>query len=103
MTFRALRLPSSTTLLVLCIVTVGALTVLRGVFAASIDLRVDEAYYWSWSREHVISYLDHPPVIAWCIRATTALFGDNNFGVRFTGLAAMLIMQLVQADIVRRL
>ncbi|MBR0756866.1 glycosyltransferase family 39 protein [Bradyrhizobium jicamae] len=102
MTSRALRLPART-LLVLCIVTLGALTVLRGVFAAGIDLRVDEAYYWSWSREHVISYLDHPPVIAWCIRATTALFGDDNFGVRFTGLAAMLIMQLVQADIVRRL
>src|SRR5882757_8829672 len=81
----------------------GGLAILRGIFAATIDLRVDEAYYWTWSKESVISYLDHPPLIAWCIRATTQLFGDSNFGVRFSGLVAMLIMQLLQADIVRRL
>lgn len=85
------------------IVVIGCCTVLRGLFAATVDLRVDEAYYWTWSRESVVSYLDHPPLIAWCIRATTQLFGDTNFGVRFAGLAAMLIMQLLQADIVRRI
>ena len=51
----------------------------------------------------MISDPDHPPLIAWCIRATTQLFGDTNFGARFGGLAAMLIMQLLQADIVRRM
>ncbi|MFB9265327.1 glycosyltransferase family 39 protein [Bradyrhizobium erythrophlei] len=89
--------------LVSFVAIVGGLAILRGIFAATIDLRVDEAYYWTWSKESVISYLDHPPLIAWCIRATTFVFGDTNFGVRFTGLAAMLAMQLVQADIVRRL
>lgn len=88
---------------VFCVATIAGLAVLRGVFAATLDLRVDEAYYWTWSRESVISYLDHPPVIAWCIRAGTRLFGDTNFGVRFAGLAAMLCMQLLLADIVRRL
>lgn len=81
----------------------GGLAILRGIFAATLDLRVDEAYYWTWSKESVISYLDHPPMIAWCIRATTFVFGDTNFGVRFTGLAAMLVMQVLLADIVRRL
>ena len=89
--------------LISCVAILGGLAILRGIFAATIDLRVDEAYYWTWSKESVISYLDHPPLIAWCIRATTQLFGDTNFGVRFTGLAAMLIMQLLMADIVRRL
>jgi 4-amino-4-deoxy-L-arabinose transferase-like glycosyltransferase len=82
---------------------VGILAVLRSVFATTIDLRVDEAYYWTWSKESVLSYLDHPPTIAWCIRLGTMLFGDTNFGVRFAGLAAMLCMQLLLADIVRRL
>lgn len=85
------------------IAIIGGLAVLRGIFAATVDLRVDEAYYWTWSKENVISYLDHPPLIAWCIRATIFVFGDTNFGVRFSGLAAMLIMQLLLADIVRRL
>ena len=102
----ALRLPrqdSRTARLISCVAIVGGLAIVRGIFAATIDLRVDEAYYWTWSKESVISYLDHPPLIAWCIRATTQLFGDTNFGVRFAGLAAMLIMQLLQADIVRRM
>ena len=100
---RSLRRRSLIALLVFCISIVAGLTILRGVFAATVDLRVDEAYYWTWSKENVIFYLDHPPAIAWCIRAGTALFGDSNFGVRFAGLAAMLSMQLLLADIDRRL
>lgn len=94
---------SPAALVFVCVATVGGLALLRGVFAATIDLRVDEAYYWTWSKESVLSYLDHPPLIAWCIRSGTALFGETNFGVRFAGLAAMLCMQLLLADIVRRM
>lgn len=78
------------------------LTFMRGIFAAVIPLRVDEAYYWTWSREAVISYLDHPPMIAWCVHFGTLIFGDTNFGVRFSGLLAMLVMQVLLADIVWR-
>jgi dolichyl-phosphate-mannose-protein mannosyltransferase len=81
---------------------IAAMTCMRGVYASLIDLRTDEAYYWTWSKESVLCFLDHPPMIAWFIRAGTAIFGDTNFGVRFAGLAAMLISQLLLADIVRR-
>ena len=86
----------------LCIAVVAGLTLLRAIFAVSIELRVDEAYYWTWSRENVISFLDHPPLVAWFIRFGTALFGDTNFGVRFPGLASMLAMQVLLAAIVWR-
>jgi 4-amino-4-deoxy-L-arabinose transferase-like glycosyltransferase len=86
----------------LCVAVVAALTVLRAIFAVTIELRVDEAYYWTWSKESVVSFLDHPPLIAWCVRIGTALFGDTNFGVRFPGLVAMLVMQALLADIVWR-
>ena len=46
----------------------AAMTVLRLVYASVIDLRTDEAYYWTWSKENVLSFLDHPPMIAWFIR-----------------------------------
>jgi len=39
----------------------------------------------------VLSFLDHPPMIAWFIRFGTAIFGDTNFGVRFGGVLAMLV------------
>jgi 4-amino-4-deoxy-L-arabinose transferase-like glycosyltransferase len=81
---------------------IAALTVLRVIYANLVDLRTDEAYYWTWSKESVLSFLDHPPVIAWFIRFGTAIFGDTNFGVRFAGVLAMLVTQLLLADIVRR-
>src|SRR5438046_9776669 len=95
------RLESATALTAAYII-VAALTVMRAIFATTIELRVDEAYYWTWSKESVISFLDHPPLIAWFIRFGTALFGDSNFGVRFPGLLAMLVMQVLLADIVWR-
>jgi 4-amino-4-deoxy-L-arabinose transferase-like glycosyltransferase len=81
---------------------VTALTALRVIYASLIDLRTDEAYYWTWSKESVLSFLDHPPMIAWFIRFGTAIFGDTNLGVRFAGILAMLVTQLLLADIVRR-
>ena len=85
------------------IALIAAMTALRVAYASLLDLRTDEAYYWTWSKENVLSFLDHPPMIAWLIRFGTALFGDTNFGVRFAGLLAMLVTQLLVADIVRRL
>ena len=79
-----------------------AMTALRVIYASVIDLRTDEAYYWTWSKEDVLCFLDHPPMIAWFIRSGTAIFGDSNFGVRFAGIVAMLVTQLLLADIVRR-
>jgi 4-amino-4-deoxy-L-arabinose transferase-like glycosyltransferase len=82
---------------------VAAMTVMRIAYACLIDLRTDEAYYWTWSKEHVLCFLDHPPMIAWFIRFGTLIFGDTNLGVRFSGIVAMLVTQLLLADIVRRL
>jgi 4-amino-4-deoxy-L-arabinose transferase-like glycosyltransferase len=89
-------------LLPVCVMVVAGLTLMRGIFAAVHPLRVDEAYYWTWSRESVISYLDHPPMISWFTHFGTLIFGDTNFGVRFSGLLAMLVMQALLADIVWR-
>jgi 4-amino-4-deoxy-L-arabinose transferase-like glycosyltransferase len=88
--------------LTVAIVLIAAMAGLRIVYASLIDLRTDEAYYWTWSKEHVLSFLDHPPVIAWFIRFGTLIFGDTNLGVRFAGILAMLVTQLLLADIVRR-
>ncbi len=88
--------------LIAAIIVVAAMTALRVVYANVLDLRTDEAYYWTWSKENVLSFLDHPPMVAWFIRFGTAIFGDTNFGVRFSGILAMGVMQLLLADIARR-
>lgn len=81
---------------------IAVMTAMRLVYAGVIELRTDEAYYWTWSKESVLSFLDHPPGIAWAIRFGTAIFGETNLGVRFSGIVAMLVTQLLLADIVRR-
>jgi 4-amino-4-deoxy-L-arabinose transferase-like glycosyltransferase len=81
---------------------IAVLTAMRLVYASVLELRTDEAYYWTWSKENLLSFLDHPPMIAWFIRFGTAIFGDTNLGVRFAGILAMLVTQLLLADIVRR-
>jgi 4-amino-4-deoxy-L-arabinose transferase-like glycosyltransferase len=88
--------------LAVALTVIAAMTAIRIVYASLIDLRTDEAYYWTWSKEHVASFLDHPPGVAWFISFGTAIFGDTNFGVRFAGILAMAVSQLLLADIVRR-
>jgi 4-amino-4-deoxy-L-arabinose transferase-like glycosyltransferase len=95
--------PRATRQLIMAGGLVAAMTAMRIAYACLIDLRTDEAYYWTWSKEHVLCFLDHPPMIAWFIRFGTLIFGDTNLGVRFSGIVAMLVTQLLLADIVRRL
>ncbi len=88
--------------LIIAALVIAAMTALRIVYASVLELRTDEAYYWTWSKESALSFLDHPPGIAWLIRFGTAIFGDTNLGVRFGGIVGMLVTQLLLADIVRR-
>lgn len=42
----------------------------------------DEAQYWSWSLEPAFGYFSKPPMVAWCIAATTALAGIGEPAVK---------------------
>ena len=53
-----------------------------------IPLYSDETYYWLWSKKLALSYFDHPPMVAYLIKATT-LFGDSAMEIR---LAPPLLM-----------
>jgi 4-amino-4-deoxy-L-arabinose transferase-like glycosyltransferase len=67
-------------------ICVFILLVLRAIMAAQLPLSADEAYYWLWSLHPAAGYFDHPPMIAWLIRAGTSVFGDTPLGVRFAGV-----------------
>jgi 4-amino-4-deoxy-L-arabinose transferase-like glycosyltransferase len=62
---------------------IGALTALRLSMLPTTDLEFDEAHYWLWSQHLAPAYFSKGPGIAFAIRASTALFGSNEFGVRF--------------------
>src|SRR5262249_44082802 len=60
-----------------------ALTAVRLSLLATTDLSFDEAHYWMWSERLAPAYFSKGPGIAFAIRASTAAFGANEFGVRF--------------------
>src|ERR671936_291265 len=62
---------------------IAALTVVRLSILPTSDLHFDEAHYWMWSERLAPAYFSKGPGIAFAIRASTALFGANEFGVRF--------------------
>ena len=50
------------------------------------DLFVDEAQYWFWAQNLDLGYYSKPPMIAWVIRAMTALSGsDAIYWIRLSG------------------
>src|SRR5438552_5572148 len=60
-----------------------ALTAIRLSLLATTDLEFDEAHYWLWSERLAPGYFSKGPAIAFVMRASTAVFGANEFGVRF--------------------
>src|SRR5438105_699644 len=60
-----------------------AITSLRLTLLGTTDLEFDEAHYWMWSQRLEPAYFSKGPGVAFAIRASTMIFGDNEFGVRF--------------------
>lgn len=69
----------------------GALAAYCGI-AAAIPPADDEFYYWCWARQLQLSYYDHPPMTAYMIRASTEVFGDTLFAIRFPACVATTVV-----------
>ena len=55
----------------------------------------DEAYYWLWSQHLDLSYVDHPPMIAYVNFLLTAIFGNSEFVVRLGAIGIVLLISRV--------
>ncbi len=64
------------------------LTLYRGwvLYNSGIDLYMDEAYYWGWSKSFEFGYYSKPPMIAWVIGVFTQLCSDHWFCVKLPAL-----------------
>jgi 4-amino-4-deoxy-L-arabinose transferase-like glycosyltransferase len=65
------------------ILIIALATLFRFFFCVWLPILPDEAYYFQWSRHLDASYFSKGPAVAYTIAAGTALWGDNNLGVRF--------------------
>ncbi len=69
------------------------------ILTGPFDLTPDEAHYWEWSRRLDWSYYSKGPMIAWLVRAGTAVFGNTVLGLRvvavvLSALSSMLLFRL---------
>lgn len=74
-----------------------ALNLLQAYFT---ELIFDEAYYWYYAKNLNWGYFDHPPMVAWLIKAS-GLFFNGELGVRFMSCllsAATLIILWMTID-----
>src|ERR1700678_239220 len=62
----------------------------------------DEAYYMAWARHPALSYLDHPPYIAW-IMAAGLPFWKTSLTVRWPGVVLNQLTFIPWIGILRRL
>ncbi len=65
--------------------------VLRFFYLGTPELFYEEAYYWNYAKHLDLSYLDHPPLVAWLIGLSSAGLGDHEFAVRFSAWVCWLI------------
>lgn len=62
-------------------IILAILTIVNLIFASSLDLYADEAYYWMYSQFPDWGYFDHPPAVGIVIMVGYALF-SSELGVR---------------------
>ncbi len=67
------------------LLVIGVLVAIRVgmVIATPLEIGPDEAQYWRWSGTLDFGYYSKPPMIAWAIAASTAVFGDSEWAIRF--------------------
>ena len=92
------RNPSACVALLIAAVVVVRVAV---VIATPLEIGPDEAQYWRWSRTVDFGYYSKPPLIAWVIAISTAVFGDGEWAIRFFspvlhGVAAYFLFLLGQ-------
>jgi 4-amino-4-deoxy-L-arabinose transferase-like glycosyltransferase len=85
------------------LIVLGIILLVRFVFLMSIGFVDDDAYHWSWTQMPMLSYYDHPGMIAWLEWITTRIFGDTKLGIRLPSFLCFAVMLYLLWGIARDL
>lgn len=61
----------------------------------------DTYYYWTWSQNIQLSYLDGPPLIAYLLFITTHIFGNTFFAINIISVLCLLLSGFFIYQIIR--
>jgi hypothetical protein len=87
------------------LIALAVLTAVRivGLHFSVVDLFMDEAQYWAWSRELAYGYFSKPPLLAWIIAATDQVCGNGEACVRLASPLLHLATSLIVYAIAKEL
>ncbi len=69
-------------------------TLARMILSSLFPLSADESYYWLWSKHLALSYVDHPPMVAY-INFLTTLGRENLFMLRLGANLLVLLTSIL--------
>ena len=81
--------------IVFFILTIITIFRIYSLHVSPIELSVDEAQYWHWSRNIDFGYFTKPPLIAWIISFSTFIFGNDEWAIRLFSPITHLFISLV--------
>lgn len=84
------------------IVSLGS-ALLRLLVIGRIGLSGDEAHYWTYTQYPQLSYFDHPPLVAWMIKLSCAVFGQTEFAVRFPTVMIFIVVSALVYRLAREI
>lgn len=67
------------------------LVVIRLITAQTMGLMPQDAYYYYYSEHLALSYFDHPPMIAYLLKAFTVLFGKSVATIKLANYTATIL------------
>ncbi len=78
------------------LILIGVTTIIRIIVASSLELSVDEVYYWTYALYPDWSHFDHPPMVGLVIQLFSLdLFFDNEFFLRLGGIVFSIFNTLI--------
>lgn len=80
-----------------CFIVLLVVSLVRGAVIWKMPLSPDEAYYWLWAQHLAWGYLDHPAMVAWWIKISTTLLGQNVVGIRILGVISGVLSTIMLA------
>ena len=68
-----------------------ALYVLRLLISLFIGIMPQDAYYYLYSEHLALSYFDHPPMVAYMLKLSSAIFGKSVLNIKLTDFGISLL------------
>ena len=84
-------------------ITLAVTALWKAIVIVKLDLCFDEGYYFYWSLFPQLSYFDHPPLTAWLMTLSGALFHDSVWTVRLWPFLGGILLAFLGRSLARRL